>query len=417
MSKQATQDAAEARADVATVRIDASEFQEELKALITPFETELTGIREQLAALEQRGEDPASTKVQDLEERLVELEEEKRLDQARQTIDSGTPDRSELFRGMFVTDLPAARQAIRQLFDPSHTRAIDSGLFATGGKLNPEQADAFIDFVIEKQTALSRVTTRRMNSPQGHTDELTVSGRKLRKATEGTAPTVSNAIGNKRRTLTTVEVIWAEDITLTFLEDNIERRGAEEHIARLLATQFGNDLNDLGWNGDEGSADLFLQVNDGWLDIATADTDTNASDATGAGTVKEILKAARKTLPVEFKARTDLGYFVPVGTAEEYANEVADRQSAFGDDVLIGGFPVLRYFGTPVIAETHLQGSSAVLTPLSNLHFGIQRALMVDSEWQPRKRAVEYTLSARLDFEYATGKAIVRITNIPAALR
>lgn len=398
-----------------------AELTEQMRAVVSPLEDKLRSLQDELDRLRDAGERPDSPKVQDLEARLIEVEENLRRTTARPSLPADPERRGEnLFRGAFLRDLEEARKAFRTLFDPN-TRAIDSSLFSSGGKLNPDQADAFIDFLIEKQTTLSRISVRRMMSPQGHTDELTVAARKIRLATEATAPSVANAVGTRRRTLTTVEVIWAEDITLTFLEDNIEKRGAETHIARLLATQFGNDLNDLGWNGDTaagvGPDQAFLQVNDGWIKLFGADADVNDFDATGATAVSAVLKGMHKLLPVEFKGRTDLAYFVPVGTAEEYANEVSKRETGLGDGVLVNGFPALRYFGRPVIPEPHLQGDNAVLTPASNLFFGIQRSMTVDSEWVPRKRVIEYTLTARIDYEYANGKAVTLADNIPAALR
>jgi hypothetical protein len=48
--------------------------------------------------------------------------------------------------------------------------------------------------------------------------------------------------------------------------------------------------------------------------------------------------------------------------------------------------------------------------------FGMQRNMMVDSEWKPRKRVVAYTVTAWIDCEYSTGKAIVPAINLPAHL-
>jgi hypothetical protein len=222
-----------------------------------------------------------------------------------------------------------------------------------------------------------------------------------------------------------VEVIWPEDITLTFLEDNIERAGAETHIARLLATQFGNDLNDLAWNGqeDSGSADdPFESINDGWIELAENDTDVNDVDASGLSTPSnaDIFSAMYRSMGYRYLARTDLAFFMGVPYAAKYAEEVSTRETAMGDSVLVNGFPALRYFGVQVIPEPALIGRNedkGLLTPLPNLYHGIQRQVTVDSEWVPRKRVVEYTITARDDFQYATGAAIVLVSGIPAGNR
>lgn len=390
-------------------------------------------IRTQLNQLMERGESPADEKVKTLEAKLVQQETAFReftmRAQAVQMSDAQRVKASDeaLFRGQFLKDTDELKKRLREMrIVGVDARAIDSTLFATGGKLNPETADRFIDYLIEKQVALSRVSVRRMMGPQGNTDVLAVSRRKIRKAVEGVDPELADAIATRRRILNTVEVIWAEDLTLTFLEDNIERRGAEVHIGQMLARQFGNDLNDLGWNGsedqDSSGDDGFVGINDGWIKLAEDDAQVNDLDASTLSTPTntEILNATFRKLPVEFKGLPTLNYFVPVPFAERYAEEVSTRETPLGDQMLVNGFPMLRYFGHSVVPESHLweeNEDKLVLTPPENLYFGIQRQLMIDSEWRPRKRAIEFTLTARADYEYSTGLAIVLVDNIPAANR
>jgi len=395
------------------------------------IDEQLADVQKKLNELQNSDAEPDDTKVVDLEKKMVELEsrqkeiaENVRLMNAQPVLNNGEAEDSieKVFRGTFIKDARALREVIRNQWKMGgvEARALDSTLIASAGKLPPQAANAFIDFVISQQAALSVCTVLRMNSPQGYTDELRVSSRKLRAATEATAPTVADAVSTARRTLTTVEVIWAEDLTLTLLEDAIERRGTEAHIARLIATGFGNDLNDLAWNGDDSSSDSFLSINDGWIVLAEADSDVNdvTSFASSIDTAKEVFAEMWKSVPTKFLGRPDFAYFVPVVLAQNYADEVADRATTLGDNVLVNGFPVLRYFGRKIIAEAHLSAATgkAMLTPTVNLHFGIQRAVNIDSEWKPRKRVIEYTITARNDYEYATGEAIVLAANIPASL-
>src|SRR5699024_10335889 len=130
--------------------------------------------------------------------------------------------------------------------------------------------------------------------------------------------------------------------------------------------------------------------------IAAADPEAADLDLTDPGfadaTARDVLGAALQQMPQRFKGRSDQAFFVPVGLAERYAEETADRQTGLGDQVLVGGFPVLRYFGLPVVAEPHLTSDRFLLSPTGNLFFGVQRQLTVDGQWQPRRRVVEYTL-------------------------
>lgn len=411
---------------------------DEVATKLDPVAKDLAEVRSDLLKLQERGDiKPTDDKVKELETRQIALEESVRLMRITPTMPAKDKNGKEIadFRGAFISkpdELKAALREFRVGLDrgQAESRAISSALFSTGGRLPPEVADTFIDYLVEFQVALSRCQTRRMMGPEGHTDELTIASRRIRKATEGVEPSDSNAIGTKRRTLTTVEVIWAESITLTFLEDNVERAGAEGHIARMLATQFGNDLNDLAWNGDQAdTADAFRAINNGWITIMQGDSEVNDVDFSDTAILSNtaletdatsMLKAMSLAVPNKFKALPDLVYWTPVRFAEEFADQLSVRETGLGDSVIVGGFPAMRYFGRQVIAEPHLydeNADKAVLTPARNLVFGIQRQMTVESEWKPRKRSVEYTITARADYELGTGSAVVLGSNLPAGLR
>lgn len=406
-----------------------NELVKELQAVTEPLVREIQEIRGRLRELEGRVR-PDDSRVQDLEARLAELEDRLRLSQVGVVGRGSTANLDSQF-------LAVAARAIPE--DTPIKRAIDTSLIANAGKLNPEQADAFIDYVVSQQVTLSRIRVRRMRAPQALIEELTVSARRLRAATEGTAPAVADAFSTKKRTLTTVEVIWGEDVTLSFLEDNIEGRAAENHIARLLATQFGNDLADLGWKGNtslpatitdlnnDGRDDTtgltqadhtFLRINDGWLRVLETATETKTYNASGATKASVILQNMLRLLPDRYQG-LDLAYFVPPELAMAYADELAARATGLGDQAVVQGIPVLRYFGYPVIPDPYLRREGnlprrAVLTPLDNLVFGVQRDVTIDAMWQPRRRVVEYTVTARVDYEVANPDAAVLATNIPA---
>jgi len=417
-----------------TIAIDLKkQFDAETAERHEQWEKSLSDIKKDLVTMGRSGQiDPTDQVVVDLEKKIdeqearqLELEEKLRLAQTTQIVVS--PENKELdWGGRFLNVSDDLKKYLRTYWmggEPSlETRALDTGLFATGGALPAEVRDAFIDFVIEQQATLSRVVTIRMNAPQGHTDELRVSTRALRAATEGVAPTPADSVTTARRTLNTVETILGEDITMTLLEDNIERAGAEGHIARIIATAFGNDSNDLVWNGDDASSDPFISINDGYLkllqnsqnsDITDVDL-TAAGVTTGTAAMQELLQ----NMPDKFLGRTDHVFWAAVTFAQKYAEEVSARETQLGDQVLIQGFPALRYFGIPLVPETHIASAARrlILTPTSNLFWGIQRILRVDSEFRPRTRLIEYTLSARTDAEYATGEPVVNGTLVPVTI-
>ncbi len=397
--------------------------EEQIKPLIT-----------RLAALEESGTEPDDTKVKDLEKRLddAEIERKKlqddlRLLQANPAVPDGGQSRGAGtmpdFKGWFITDLDKTRTAIRALRQ-GETRALDSSLFVgDAGKVSIETADAFIDTIVKETVTLSRITTRRMGGPKGSLDELRSTERTIRAAVEGVAPDVADSITVVRRELETVEVILAEDITLTFLEDNIEKAGAEASIAAILGKKFGSQLNDLHINGDDTTGN-FLSINKGIVVLAKADGDVSTTLLSSETKAKGCLNNVLRTIPNRFRATVGLEFTVPTGFAQTYADEFADRETSAGDQVFVAGFPNLRYFGIPVIPEPHFHEATSgietddmiLLCPSSNQVHGIQRAFTVDAQWQPRKRVVEYTLTARVDAQYATGEPIVYGTAVPSGL-
>lgn len=417
-----------------TIALDLKkQFDDETAERHKTLETSLSQIKEDLIKMGQSREiQPDDQVVLDLQAKIDEqearqgvMEEKLRLAQTTQIVVA--PGDKELdWKGRFCNVTEELKQYLRSYWmgglDNQEERILGTGLFATGGALPAEVRDAFIDFVIEQQATLSRVVTIRMNAPTGHTDEMRVSTRVLRKATEGIAPSVADSITTARRTLNTVEMILAEDITMTFLEDNIERAGAEGRIARLIATAFGNDSNDLVWNGDESSSDPWISINDGYLILLQSSQDSDITDvdltAAGVTTNNDVLAELIQNMPDKFLGRTDHVFWAAVTFAQKYAEQVSARETQLGDQVLIQGFPALRYFGIPIVPETHIPSAARriILTPSTNLFWGIQRVLRVDSEFKPRRRVVEYTLTARTDAEYATGEPVVNGTLIPVAL-
>ena len=157
----------------------------------------------------------------------------------------------------------------------------------THGLLNPEQARQFVRQAFE-QTALGTLIRREMRRARtGQIDKIGIANRIIRKKVEGidanadgSAPTLDPNTGQitgyrVQPNFSTVpyetkavRLPW--EITEETLRENIEGQGLEATITALMTRQWGNDMEDLGLNGDESvpvaSPDgLFLYINDGWI--------------------------------------------------------------------------------------------------------------------------------------------------------
>jgi len=380
-----------------------------------------------LLSLEERGTDPKDQKVIDLESRLgdsekqtADLVEKIRLLEAT-PLNERTNKASEVdWNGTFIP---------KKLKDNyAQTRTLDTALLASGGQLPDDAASAFINSVADQQVLIRQVSRRVMRDTPTHIDELVTTPRSIIEATESTAPAVADSITTARRTLNSKEIILAEDISLDFLEQNIMLAGGEQAIMEIVTRQFANDIADLGINGRDATVHAFTGIIDGW--IVQADGDGNVIDvdlsaiAAPTDPVKT-LKAVLKAMPSGLKTLPGQTFVVNTNHAIEYADAVASRETTLGDTTLVNGLPALRYFGFPLIAEGYMSDTTAsvlsdrqvILTPISNIVFGMARAVTVESQWNQRKRVMEYTLTAKVAYQHAMGRQYVKGHTLDAALR
>lgn len=270
-----------------------------------------------------------------------------------------------------------------------------------GGRLNPEQADRFIDYVVSENQFLQAVRMVRMDGPEYDLDFIDVSNRLLRLGIEAQEPTFLAGVQTSKRRLQTVEGILAFDVSKHFLEDNIERAEAEDRIARMMATQYGNDLLDLAINGDRDASGAdadFLTIDDGWIKKARTYPGVHKFDAQGSRDFKNVIfETMLRMLPRKWKANTSvLRFLVSANTAQDYVNQLQPRETGLGDRLIVTGeIPPFR--GVALEVLPYWPDDVVMLTMPRNLAVGIQRDFTVDREWKPRRRVMEYTMTNRFD--------------------
>ena len=275
-----------------------------------------------------------------------------------------------------------------------------------GGKLNPEQANKFIDYMVDTSALLNDIRVERMQSTDKLLDFLMINGRIIRKATEGQQPSELMGITTKRKELRTVKIVLPADISSEFLEDTIERRAAQDHIVRMLSQQYANDLSDLLINGDtttaSGATDAaFLTIGDGIIKQAKDSTETHkvALPATiNASDYKDsILPSMLKALPDKFKSdRANLRFYCSSSVADDFILSLSSRLTTMGDNVLVNG-NLATFLGVRLFPVSNMPSNVIILTNRNNIVQGIQRNMEVHSEFIPRKDMTEYTMYMRVD--------------------
>ncbi len=308
---------------------------------------------------------------------------------------------------------------------------------AGGGLLNADQANRFIDYMWDA-TVLGKECRRiRMVSDVQEIDKIGVGRRIARLATEAVDTGVNAPVQFTKISITTRKIRLDWEISTESLEDNIEGADLEDHIARMMATQFGNDLEDLAINGDTDSSDPLLKSFDGWDKLMREGA--HVVDAGGDGLDRGVFNAALKAVPRHFmQRRGQLKWYTGSNAIQDYLYTLSDPARGSGllaDSQLINGptrtegaagFTTGFAFGIPVL-EVPLfdeQVSSSAsgggvgdnghleLTFPQNRLWGVKRDVVVYREFAPKKDTVEYTLYVRTGVQIEELDAAVYVQNV-----
>lgn len=297
-------------------------------------------------------------------------------------------------------------------------------LTANGGKLNPEQANAFIDMVLDQPTILKQVRQVRMTGPEKKINRIGFASRILRAASQtgGAEDDGSNgryvAKADRSKpttsqiTLNTKEVIAEIRLPYEVLEDNIEGASLESHIMRLIAERAAIDLEELALGGDTASADAYLALMDGYMKRMTSHIVNNAN----AGITPTMLTNGLLAMPQKYlRNLNQLKHFVTVANTIKYRQNVANRATGYGDSALTQNIPL--YAGgvlleaAPMLAGID-SGKQGLLTFPQNLLFGIQRDISIETDKDIRSREYIIVLTARVALQIDDEAATVKYTNI-----
>ncbi len=390
--------------------------------------------KKRLLSMAERGSDPDNDAVSELEKRLDDQETAraaeigvltKSLGELRLSVVGSQPVGPVVSDRCIFGDLELAKKAIHSWAGAvsGESRAIDTSVISSAGALPDEVADAFFQFTADESFILGRVQTIRMLNAVRQLDELRIASQKLRLTAESTALAVADSATTSQRTLTAVGTGWTEDISLEFLEENIEREGGLNTIAAAIGRQYANDVADLGWNGDATTAG-FLITNLGWMGHIYADSEVVDQDLVGVTEAAAVFLLCQQQMPSRFLTLPGMAFTVPVGMAFAYANEVSARDTALGDATLINGMAALRWFGIPVVPEPFFNSAAVgfetadavVLTPNDNLVYGVMRDIETFLEFKPRTRTTELTIHARSDYNHINGQMLVNGFNLDSGL-
>lgn len=299
-------------------------------------------------------------------------------------------------------------------------------LTSDGGYLQPEQADSFIDMIMEAPSIVKQARTIRMSKPETKIDRLGFGERIFHAAPQGTPPYAADDGTNDRHlaaakrakpttaqiSVTTKEYMAEIHIPYEVLEDNLERGGFEAHLMRQIAVRAAIDFEELALWSDTASGDADLALQDGWLKRMTAHVVNNAS----AGVSPDLFVNSLLAMPQKYlRDLAQLRHFVTVANTIRYRQKVAQRSTGYGDTMLQQAAPIyaagVRVDDAPMLAAQGT-GNAGFTTFPQNLIFGIRRDIQIETERAIRAREVVIVVTARLGFQIDDLDATVKLTNI-----
>jgi hypothetical protein len=351
-----------------------------------------------------------------------------------------------------------SNELLQKVIDTTNLGTAGSDLSGDGrtlsgtGLLYPDQANRFLDYMWDATILAKAARTIRMRSNTTEIDRVSVGQRIMTVASEDNprdytgydaqaTGQYSNAAATfSKVSLTTRKLRLDWELSSESLEDNLEGPDLEDHIARLMATQAGNDIEDVLINGTGTSTGL-LSAFKGFRQLAL--DNAHVVDAQGVGLDKAVFNLAIKTLPRKYKQRRNqLRFFTGSNLVQDYLyNLTANAGSVNPFDIASGvirgdvaandggpGTVTPFAFGIPVINvplmdetragdysnPTGLHGDLHLAFP-QNFVIGIKRDVTVYRLFQPKKDTIEYTLFIRVGCVMENYDAHVIVKNVKVA--
>ncbi len=272
------------------------------------------------------------------------------------------------------------------------------------GELRPQAATRIISMITEDKF-LKQITVEQMRRTKKDVSVFDILPRQLKRLAAGTEPTEGQtpSVDEYGCVLHALPVQLFPSITLDTLRDNAENPNLLNMIRGSFNTVFQNDLSDLGMNGvgDDGSD--FVNLNTGWIKIATDSTHTQkVTIAPETNGWIDTFATMRKNSDNRFRAIST--FIVSPDNADAYNIELGK---------MITGSPLIadtdghNFLRQKVISCRYMPDTVVMYTPIKNLVMGISTLIRRDSAYHARKRVLEFTYDMAVDFEIAIKKACV----------
>jgi len=333
--------------------------------------------------------------------------------------------------------------------------------------LTPQEADKFIDYVVDESVLMKQVA--RVEKMERQSKNIRALGlgdkRFLRPAEKFTSSDYLKEFSHDTITLESKKVRGCVAIYDDDLEDVVGIESGttfKDHIMRMVAAKIANELEEAFYIGDKngfsgfGSDDI-RSLWDGWsyrIRNATTSGDTYYNDVSGGsfvlhadtdfdlGGVNQYIATQNtaapynwefkfskpiKTLPSKYKmvGLSNLRFCCNDQVVQDYIDALAARSTVLGDQAILGAEKGLKFGQIPIVPcpliPTNLdddgrygQGSHTelLLTPKNNLIVGFQREIKIESQREAADEATYWFYSMRADVAIENVNACVLVTEL-----
>jgi len=291
-----------------------------------------------------------------------------------------------------------------------------------GGILAPEQAQRFIDYVWDGTVLAKdgRRVTMRANTME--LEKVNVGERVIRAAAQADGAYTNAGATFTKVELTTKKIRLDWEVSTEGLEDNIEGAALEDHLVRLMANAFANDIEDLAINGD-GTTGAFLSIMQGFIHKVktTGDAHESLVTVTDNAWTTDVMQDIITAMPRKYRAlKNNLKFYAGTdafqgivknnGTlADAIAEAFVDKgpgternRQAYLDGAAqtFGGARTTRVLGVEVQEVPYYPAGYVDLTFPANRVWGFQRDITVNREYKPKKDTIEYTVFVRFGLQW-----------------
>jgi len=309
--------------------------------------------------------------------------------------------------------------------------------------LSRQQADRFIDLVVDTSKLLKNIRVARIDFPSGEINKMDI-GDIVSESTDAVGTSTFKPTASKVD-YDTSKVRSCFDITSDFLEDNLEGESVRDKLLNMFTKRIAIDLEMLALEGNStitqnastSRKNRLMGANDGFQRILETGISNNGPvpaaqllDAEGANVSAALYYAMKSAVPARYRvAGPDYRWICSSRAWDKWNYDLTQLGAEAASDVTAkfremggGGKPFgiqqveIPLFPTDleytVGGSTYNDGSSIWLTPLLNLIYFIQRSITIEWDRVPRSDKWEVTIHTRCDFSVENTDMCVVAQNV-----